>query len=188
VVATTRDFSAGSAQYTGDPRNLAIRGRGFFVLEAPDGTQRFTRDGDFTTNSDGELVTQGGLRVSPGIQIPPDADVQIAADGTITAVYKDDPTQPVSLGTIELVDFSNPNGLQAVGGNMYVATPESGDALPMDPEGGQVQLQQYSVESSNVDVAEELVAMIMAQRAFELTSKVMQTADETMQTVTNLKR
>ncbi|MFH1466325.1 MAG: flagellar basal-body rod protein FlgG [Pseudomonadota bacterium] len=188
VVATTRDFSAGTAQYTGDRRNLAIKGGGFFVVEAPDGTERYTRDGTFMQNSDGELATQAGLRVSPGVQFPDGATVDIAEDGTITATYTDDPTHVVTLGTIELVDFANPNGLQAIGGNLYAATPESGDPIPMDPERGDVHILQGYTEASNVDVAEELVAMIMAQRAFELTSKVMETADETLQTVTNLKR
>ncbi len=188
VVSVTRDFSAGSIQYTGDELNVAIRGDGFYVLESQDGIQRYTRDGHFTLNADGELVTASGHQVSPGIQIPDGTTITIAEDGTVSVTYTEDPTEPVVVGTIEVVDFANPGGLQAVGSNMYLASPESGEPIPMDPNDGTVSLQQGFLEASNVDVAEELVAMIVAQRAFELTSKVMETADETMQTVTNLKR
>jgi flagellar basal-body rod protein FlgG len=188
VVSVARDFTPGSVQYTGDELNVAINGDGFFSVEAEDGTQRYTRDGHFSLNADGELVTASGHLVSPGIQIPDDATITIAEDGTVSATYADDPTEPVVVGTIELVDFANPGGLQAIGSNMYLATPESGEPIPMDPSEGAGSLQQGFLEASNVDVAEELVAMIVAQRAFELTSKVMEAADETMQTVTNLKR
>jgi flagellar basal-body rod protein FlgG len=188
VVSVSRDFSPGSVQYTGDELNVAINGDGFFVVESQDGIQRFTRDGHFTLNADGELVTASGHLVSPGIQIPEGTTITIAEDGTVSVTYVEDPTDPVSVGTIELVDFANPGGLQAVGSNMYLATPASGEAIPMDSSDGSVSLQQGFLEASNVDVAEELVSMIVAQRAFELTSKVMETADETMQTVTNLKR
>ncbi len=188
VVSMSRDFSAGSMQYTGDDLDLAIQGDGFFVLEADDGTQRYSRDGTFDTNADGEIVNASGMLVGPGVQVPDGADsLTISEDGTVSVTYADD-TEPVVIGTIELVDFVNPNGLHAIGGNMYIATPESGEAVPMDPNDGEVNLKQGFVEASNVDVAEELVAMIVAQRAFELTSKVMEAADETMQTVTNLKR
>jgi flagellar basal-body rod protein FlgG len=188
VVAIARDFSVGAAQYTGQTTDLAIEGEGFFVVESPDGTERYTRDGHFTINADGELATASGHRVAPGIQIPEGATISIAEDGTVSATYEEDPTNTVVLGTLELVDFANPNGLMALGGNMYAASPESGEATPMDPETGGVSIRSGFLESSNVDVAEELVAMIVAQRAFELTSKVMQTADETMRTVTELKR
>jgi len=188
VVSMARDFSAGSIQYTGDELNVAISGDGFFTVEAQDGTQRFTRDGHFSMNADGELVTSSGHMVSPGIQIPDGTTIAIAEDGTVSVTYTEDPTEPVVVGTIEMMDFANPGGLQAVGSNMYLATPESGEPIPMDPNDGTISLQQGFLEASNVDVAEELVAMIVAQRAFELTSKVMETADETMQTVTNLKR
>jgi flagellar basal-body rod protein FlgG len=188
VVSVARDFTPGSVQYTGDDFNVAINGDGFFVVDADDGTQRYTRDGHLGVNADGELVTASGYLLSPGIQIPDGGAVSIAQDGTVSVTFDDDPTEPVVLGTIELVDFANPGGLQAVGSNMYLATPESGEAVPMDGSDGSVSLQQGFLEASNVDVAEELVAMIVAQRAFELTSKVMEAADETMQTVTNLKR
>ncbi len=189
VVSIARDFSAGSIQYTGDELDLAIQSDGFFVLEADDGTQRYSRDGSFNTNSDGEIVNSSGMLVGPGIQVPDGVSgMTIAEDGTVSVTYAEDATEPVVIGTIELVDFVNPGGLQAIGGNMYLATPTSGEAVPMDPNDGEVSLQQGFLEASNVDVAEELVAMIVAQRAFELTSKVMEAADETMQTVTNLKR
>jgi len=188
VVAVARDFSAGQMQYTGDAFNVAIGGDGFFTVETQDGSQRYTRDGHFSMNADGELVTAAGHLVAPGIQVPDGTDISIAEDGTVSVTYAEDPTEPVVIGTIELVDFANPSGLKAIGGNAFISTPESGEALPMDPNDGEVSLQQGFLESSNVDVAEELVSMIVAQRAFELTSKVMESADETMQTITNLKR
>ncbi len=189
IVAMSRDFSAGSIQSTGNELDLAIGDAGFFSVEAPDGTQRFTRDGHFTLNSDGEVVNNAGYLLSPGLQVPDDAEsLTVAQDGTVAVTYADDPTEPVSIGTIELYDFPNSGGLTALGGNLYAATPESGEPFPMDPNDGKVNIQQGFLESSNVDVAEELVSMIVAQRAFELTSKVMEAADEALQVVSNLKR
>jgi flagellar basal-body rod protein FlgG len=187
IMATNRDFGTGTVTHTGNPLDVAIAGRGFFVVETPDGEERYTRNGVFHVNMDGELVNQAGLQVNPGIEIPSDAmEVKIAEDGTVKAVY-DVTRGEVTLGTLELVDFGNPNGLRALGGNVYMATPESGDPVTMESEDG-ISLKQGFVEGSNVDVAEELVAMIVAQRSFELTSKVVQAADETLQVVNNLKR
>jgi len=187
VMATNRDFKTGNISHTGNPLDVAIAGRGFFVLETPDGEERYSRNGVFHANMDGELVNQAGLLVNPGIEIPADAlELTIAEDGTVKAVF-DVTRGEVTLGTLEIVDFGNPNGLRALGGNMYMATTESGDPITMESEDG-IALKQGFVEGSNVDVAEELVSMIVAQRSFELTSKVVETADESMQIINNLKR
>ena len=174
--------------YSGNELDVAIGNRGFFTFEGPGGVERYSRDGRFFRNGDGEVVNSSGLRLDPGIQIPEDANsVVINQDGTVQVTFADN-TELVTVGEIQLVDFINPTGLKAVGGNMYMVTPESGEPLIMDPDDGFVNLQQGFIENSNVDVAEELINMIVAQRSFELTSKVVETADQTMQVVNNLKR
>jgi flagellar basal-body rod protein FlgG len=188
VVAIKRDFRSGDMTYSGNEFDIALGHRGFFVVEGPGGQEMYTRDGHFTKNADGELVTAAGLRLVPSIQIPEDTlRVIIAEDGTVQAEFQDQ-TELATLGTIELVDFVNASGLHDEGHNLYSASAESGEPILMDPEEGQVHFHQGYVETSNVDVAEELINMIMAQRAFELNSKVVETADQTMQVVNNLKR
>ncbi len=188
LASVEQDFSPGAPQVTNDPLDVAILGRGFFAVEDPNGNERYTRNGSFSTNADGELVTSTGLKLTSGIQIPEGVDtITIDTDGTVSATWEGD-TEPVVLGTIDLVDFVNPSGLQPLGSGLYAATPESGEPLVMDPADGGVQLQQGALESSNVDVAEELIDMIMAQRAYELTSKVIEAADETLQKTAALKR
>ncbi len=187
VMGTQRDYTAGNMIHSGNELDVAIGGRGMFVLETPEGEERYTRSGTFHVNMDGELVSQAGLRVNPGIEIPSDAlEIKIGDDGSIRAMYEGQNGE-VSLGTLDVVDFGNPNGLRALGGNIYMATPESGEPIPIEAEDGLL-LKQGFIEGSNVDVAEELVSMIVAQRAFEMTSKVVETADETLQIVNNLKR
>ncbi len=183
----TRNFSNGDLQQSGNQLDVALVGRGFFVVQDMNGNEFYTRNGQFGTNSNGELVTQAGNIVSPGISIPSDANyIQIDQDGTISAIYNSSP-DPVVVGTIQVADFINPAGLRALGGNLYSATPESGSALYLDSM-DDYSIRQGFVEGSNVDVAEELVNMITAQRAFELTSKAVESADQTMQIVNNLKR
>ena len=187
MVSMNRDFGVGNLQQTSNTYDMALGGRGFFVLEDPNGNELFTRDGRFSVSADGELVSSAGFRLSPGIQIPADADqVRIAEDGTVTATFLGE-TDEVTLGTIRVADFVNPAGLRALGGNVYTPTPASGLARDVYAEDG-VNIQQGFLEASNVDVAEELVNMIVAQRAFELTSKVVQAADETLQVANNIKR
>lgn len=184
IDATVRDMRTGSLEQTGNMLDVAISGRGFIVVEDTDGTQRYTRDGQLGVNAEGDLVNSGGQLISPGIQIPEDAtSIEIDSDGEVSALYAD--SRVMSLGRIEVVDFINAGGLRAVGGNLYEATPESGE--PMVVEDGQVGLQQGQIESSNVDVAIELVAMIEAQRAYELTSKAIQAADDSMGIIAGLK-
>jgi flagellar basal-body rod protein FlgG len=187
VVATQRDFTPGSISQTNAPLDVAIQGRGFFVVETPDGSERYTRVGSFNVNQDSELVTQQGYPISPGIQIPMDAEeVIVAEDGTISVRYGDS-TDTVTVGALDVMDFTNPNGLKALGGNLYSATAESGDPIALDASDGLI-LKQGFIEGSNVDIAEELVNMIMAQRSFEVTSKAVESADETMQIVNQMKR
>jgi flagellar basal-body rod protein FlgG len=188
MVANVRDFNTGDLTYTGNQFDLAIGGRGFFIVQDANGNQRYTRDGRFIRNVNGELVTPAGLTMNPSIQIPEDAlRVVIAEDGAVQVEYENE-TDVVTVGQIQLVDFQNPAGLRSVGGNLYIATPESGPQQFLDPGQGFVNIQQAFLESSNVDVAEELINMIVAQRSFELTSKVVQSSDEMLGTVASLKR
>jgi flagellar basal-body rod protein FlgG len=187
MVSMNRDFTEGNLQQTGNTTDLALGSRGFFVLEDPNGTEFYTRDGRFNLSSEGELVSAAGYRLSPGIQIPRDAQtIRIAEDGTVTASFEGE-IDEVTLGSVRVSDFVNPAGLRAVGGNLFVPTAASGQPNDMFAEDG-LRIQQGFLEASNVDVAEELVNMIVAQRAFELTSKVIQAADETLQTANNIKR
>jgi flagellar basal-body rod protein FlgG len=188
LVAMQRDFSTGDLAYTGNQFDLAIGGRGFFEVSDMNGNQRYTRAGRFQVNSSGELVTMGGQSLQPNIFIPEDAErVIINEDGTVQVTFADEATES-TIGQIQLVEFLNPTGLRSVGGNLFQATPESGQQQPMDASDGFVNLQQGFIESSNVDVAEELINMVVAQRAFELTSKAVEASDEMLQTVTHLKR
>ena len=125
--------------------------------------------------------------MAPGIQIPTDAEeVIIAEDGTVQVRYSDS-TDAVTVGAMDVMDFTNPNGLKALGGNLFAATAESGEPIPIEAADGLI-LKQGFIEGSNVDIAEELVNMIMAQRSFEVTSKAVESADETMQIVNQMKR
>ncbi len=188
TLAITRDFRNGDQVYTGNQFDVTIGGRGFFVLEGPNGEERYTRDGHFIKNADGELVTAAGYKMSPGIEVPEDAiAVIISEDGTVQAQYQDQ-VDLATLGVIQLVDFVNPAGLRAVGGNLFTVSPESGEPQILEPGDGFVNLQQGFLENSNVDIAEELINMIIAQRAFETNSKVIETEDQNLQTVNQLKR
>jgi flagellar basal-body rod protein FlgG len=188
MVATVRNFETGDLSYTGNEYDLAIGGRGFFVLQDANGAERYSRDGRFLRNVNGELVTPSGLTLNPSIQIPDDVSrVVISEDGTVQAEFAGE-IDLVIVGQIQLVDFQNPSGLWAVGGNLYIATPESGQQQFMDPNQGFVNIQQAFIESSNVDIAEELISMIVAQRSFELSSKVVETSDQMLQTVSSMKR
>ena len=182
-----RDNSAGSLTATGNPYDVAIQGDGFFVLQTPDGNPVYTRDGSFKLDGNGTLVSSSGLRLAGDISIPTDQveRMEILADGTVQAIFAGD-NAFTAMGQIEVSSFVNPNGMRALGGNIFAQTPESGEPQPVDVN--QVELRQGYLEGSNVDVAQELIEMIMAQRAFELNSKAVQAADETMQTAVNLRR
>lgn len=187
LASVARDFTNGDLRQSGNQLDVALVGRGFFAIQTPDGREFYTRNGQFGVNANGELVTQVGNLVNPGIDIPGDANnIQIDEDGTISAIYDSSP-EPLVLGTIQIADFINPSGLRAMGGNLYTATPESGSPILLDSQDG-YRIRQGFIEGSNVDVAEELVSMITAQRAFELTSKAVESADQAMQIINNMKR
>jgi flagellar basal-body rod protein FlgG len=187
LAGVERDQAQGTLTSTGNPLHVAIQGDAMFVVETLDGEPVYTRDGSFTKDPDGYMVTASGMRVAGDIQIPDDADqVTIDYDGTVHGLVSTTGEDMV-LGQIELARFVNPGGLMARGGNLFVPTPQSGEAVPVEP-GSTVQLVQGYLEGSNVDVASELIDMIQAQRVYELNSKVIQAADETLSVAANLRR
>jgi flagellar basal-body rod protein FlgG len=186
VVSTAKSYTQGNLLTTNNSLDLAIEGRGFFQIQMPDGTTGYTRDGAFQTNAQGEVVTSNGYRLQPGINIPQGAlSIAIGMDGVVSAQMPNQ-AAPVQIGTIQLADFVNPTGLEARGANMVFETASSGPAQPGTPGlNGIGQLQQGSLESSNVNVVEELVSMIETQRAYEMNSKAIATTDQMLQYVTN---
>ncbi|GDX78348.1 flagellar basal-body rod protein FlgG [Deltaproteobacteria bacterium] len=191
LASLTRDASAGDAQVTNNQTDMMVAGAGYFVVETPDGEQLYTRDGSFVPDAEGNLVNAAGYRLAPGIQLPEGtSSLAVASDGSVTAtVETSGGTEDTQLGQIELARFRNPSGLEAMGRNMFRATTASGEAETGAPgEDGMGPIVQGSLEGSNVDVAEELVGMITAQRSYELSSKVIQAADEMMSTAVNLRR
>ncbi len=187
--ATIRNFSQGSMQNTGNPLDMAVSGSGFFQVLRPDGTVAYTRDGTFTLNSDGTLVNSSGLPLASQIQVPPDTvSVQITKDGSINAMLQGQ-TQPANLGQLQLARFVNPEGLRALGDNLYASTEASGEpylgTAGMDGFGS---IEQGYLENSNVDIVNEMVSLITAQRAYETNSKMIQTADQMMSLTNSIKR
>ncbi len=179
VSASTRNFSQGNLQQTGNNLDLAIKGQGFFQLQMPDGTTAYTRDGSFQLDPAGQIVTANGHVLQPGITVPANAQsVTIAADGTVNATLPGQ-ANAQSLGQLQLASFVNPGGLEPRGQNLYVETAASGTPDTGAPgNDGRGALMQGYVEGSNVNVVEELVAMIATQRAYELNSKAIQTTDQ----------
>ena len=187
AVATSRDFSQGNLQQTSNSLDIAIRGNGFFQIQMPDGTTGYTRDGSFQTSSTGQLVTNNGYTVQPGITIPAAAQsVSIGQDGTVTVVL---PGQalPQTVGQILTAGFINAPGLEPKGQNIYAETAASGSPTPGTPGANALgALQQGFVETSNVNVVEELVQMIQTQRSYELNSKAIQTSDAMLEKLSQL--
>jgi len=181
-VATSRSFTQGNLQQSSNPMDLAIRGNGFFQIQLPDGTTGYTRDGSFQVDAQGQLVTNNGYAVQPGITIPANAQsVSVGADGTISVTLPGQ-AQAQSVGQIQIASFVNPAGLEPKGMNVYAETAASGGANAGAPgANGLGSLQQGFVETSNVNVVEELVSMIQTQRAYELNSKAIQTSDQMLQ-------
>ncbi|WP_028081891.1 flagellar basal-body rod protein FlgG [Solimonas soli] len=185
VVATDKNFTQGNLSQTGNALDVAINGRGFFQVQMPDGTLAYTRDGSFQLDSQGQLVTAGGYPVQPGIQIPTGAQsISISTDG-IVSVQVAGNSAPQQVGQLLTADFINPAGLQARGENLYTETAASGSPQTGAPsQSGFGALQQGALESSNVNVVEELVNMIETQRAYEMNSKAIATSDQMLQFVT----
>ncbi|SFR42822.1 flagellar basal-body rod protein FlgG [Marinobacter daqiaonensis] len=186
VVGTAKQFSQGNLQVTEQPLDMAVNGRGFFQVQMPDGNIAYTRDGQFQLNSDGDIVTPDGYLLEPNITVPENAtSVTIGKDGTVSAVVENQ-ANPVNLGEIPLVDFINPQGLQAVGNNLFRETAASGNPQEGEPGiGGLGTIEQGMTEASNVEVVEELVNMITTQRAYEMNSKVVSSTDQMLQFITN---
>ncbi len=186
-IATEHIFTQGSLQRTDNSLDIAISGQGFFQIQMPDGTLAYTRDGAFQMDSTGQLVTSSGYPVSPAITIPSNAtSITISRDGIVSVLLAGSAT-PTQLGNIQLASFVNPGGLQSAGENLFVETASSGTPTPNTPgSNGTGLLNQAYVETSNVNVAEELVTMIQTQRAYELNSKAIQTSDSMLGRLTQL--
>ena len=179
VSASTRNFSQGNLQQTGNNLDIAVKGQGFFQIQLPDGSTAYTRDGAFQLDAAGQVVTANGHVLQPGITVPPNAQsVDIAADGTVSATLPGQ-AQPQNLGQLQLATFINPAGLEPRGPNLYLETAASGTPETGTPgaDGRGALMQGYMV-GSNVNVVEELVSMIATQRAYELNSKAIQTTDQ----------
>lgn len=185
IVATDKQFAQGNLVTTNNPLDLAVQGRGFFEILLPDGTQAYTRDGTFQLNSDGQVVTSSGYVLQPAVTIPTAAQsVSIGVDGVVSVIQPGQ-ADPIQVGTLQLTDFVNPAGLQARGGNLYLETASSGPPQPGTPGlNGLGTITQGALETSNVNVVEELVSMIETQRAYEMNSRAIQTTDEMLRNVT----
>ncbi len=186
VVATEKLFTQGNLTETSNPLDMAVQGRGFFEILQPDGTPAYTRDGSFQLDAQGQIVNSSGYVLQPGITIPPNAQsVTIGVDG-IVSVSIAGSAAPSQVGSVQLVDFINPTGLQAKGGNLFIETAASGSPQPGTPGlNGLGTLIQGSIETSNVNVVEELVNMIETQRAYEINSKAISTTDGMLQYLNN---
>jgi flagellar basal-body rod protein FlgG len=182
TVATSRNFSQGNLQQSNNNLDVAIQGNGFFQVTMPDGTLGYTRDGSFQVDNQGRLVTSGGLLVSNGVTVPSNAtNITIGADGTVSAAIPGT-TAPQSIGTITTANFINPPGLEPKGQNIYAESAASGQPNAGTPgANGLGPLMQGFVETSNVNVVQELVSMIQTQRAYEMNSKAIQTSDQMLQ-------
>lgn len=187
AVATARQFSQGNLQQTSNTLDVAIQGQGFFEIQMPDGTTAYTRDGSFQVNAQGQLVTNNGYPVNPGITIPQNAQsVTIANDGTVSVALPGQ-AAPQNVGQIQLTSFVNAAGLEPRGQNLFTETAASGAPIAGTPGlNGLGTVRQGFVESSNVNVVEELVGMIQTQRAYEINSKAIQTADQMLSRLTQL--
>jgi flagellar basal-body rod protein FlgG len=186
-VATPRMFTQGNLQQTGNQLDLAINGQGFFQISMPDGTTAYTRDGSFSVDANGGLVTSSGFAVNPAITIPANAQsVTIGQDGTVSVTVPGQ-AAPQTVGSIQLASFQNPAGLEAKGMNLFVETAASGTASANTPgTNGLGLLSQGYLETSNVNVVEELVSMIQTQRAYEINSKAIQTSDQMLGRLTQI--
>ncbi len=186
VASVTKLFLQGSFAQTGNTLDVAIEGDGFFQITLPNGDIGYTRDGSFKLNRDGTIVTADGFPLEPEITIPEDAiNVTIGTDGTVSVTLSDSTTD--ELDQIELARFINPAGLLSQGRNLFRESEASGDPILSDPgEEGAGTLRQGYLESSNVSVVDEIVQLIITQRAFEVNSSVIRTSDEMLQTANNM--
>jgi flagellar basal-body rod protein FlgG len=186
-VASERVFTQGNLQQTGNQLDIAINGAGFFQILLPDGTTGYTRDGSFHQDSQGQIVTSSGYPLQPAVTIPANAQtITIGNDGTVT-ITQPGSANPTQVGTIQLANFINAPGLETRGENLYVETASSGAPTTNAPgSNGIGVVKQGYVETSNVNVVEELVNMIATQRAYEINSKAVQSSDQMLQRLTQI--
>ena len=189
AIATVRNFTQGSFSETGNALDLAINGEGFLQVLRPDGSIAYTRDGAFTLSADGAVVTQTGLALDPDLSIPAEAiEIHISQDGVVAVRLQAEP-EMVEVGQIELARFANPSGLNPLGGNLFEQTEASGEpSIGTAGQEGLGVIRQGFLEASNVDVVKEMVDLIMAQRAYEINSKMVTTGEDMLQIANNLKR
>ncbi|MBU0587827.1 MAG: flagellar basal-body rod protein FlgG [Gammaproteobacteria bacterium] len=182
TVATSRNFSQGNVQQSNNNLDVAIQGNGFFQVTMPDGTLAYTRDGSFQIDNQGRVVTNSGYPIANGISVPANAlSITIGADGAVTASVPGS-TAPQPIGTIALASFVNPAGLEPRGQNLFAESVASGQPNTGTPGvNGMGTVMQGFVETSNVNVVQELVSMIQTQRAYEMNSKAIQTSDQMLQ-------
>lgn len=193
VAATQRVFEQGSLQATDTPTDMAIAGDGFFRVQMYDGSWAYTRNGTFKVDSDGRMVTSNGYWLLPDIVMPEGYDpnsINVSQDGRVSVIVPDiDPNEPTEVGRIDLYRFPNPVGLTAAGDNLYKVSAASGDAIPGTPGfEGMGSIRNKYLEMSNVAVVQEMVNLIVAQRAYEFNSRAIQTSDTMLGTVIGLKR
>jgi flagellar basal-body rod protein FlgG len=188
-IATMRNFSQGDISPTNNPLDMSIQGEGFFQVRRTDGSTAFTRDGTFRISSDGELVNAQGYVIEPGIVFSSNTEsISVAKDGTIE-VTESGQSGSTKIGQLELAKFINPAGLHAIGNNLYLESSASGKPIVSTPGSeGFGELTQGALESSNVDVVEEMISMIVAQRAYEINSKTVKTVEEMLAMANNLKQ
>lgn len=186
TVATEKLHTQGNIVQTENALDVAIQGRGFFQVLQPDGNIGYTRDGSFSLDATGNIVNKSGLQLNPAITIPANTlNISIGADGTVSATVAG-AAAPTNLGNIQLADFINPAGLQSIGGNLFVETAASGAPTTGNPgTNGLGSALQGSLETSNVNVVEELVGVIETQRAYEMNSKSLEKSDQMLQTLNN---
>jgi flagellar basal-body rod protein FlgG len=189
VTAVQKIHSQGAFQYTGNQFDIAIEGDGYFQITLPDGDIAYTRAGALSVDSDGNLVTPNGYFIEPAITIPEDAtEVAFGEDGTVSVSIPGE-DEMTEVGALELARFINPSGLNSIGKNLYKVTGASGEPQVGVPgEDGFGKIAQNTLEMSNVSLVDEMVNMITGQRAYEINSKAVQTGDEMLQIVNNLKR
>jgi flagellar basal-body rod protein FlgG len=187
TVGNTHDFSVGTPTVTNNPWDIAITGDGFFQVQLPDQTTAYTRDGSFKVNADGILVTADGYALEPQIQVPANStNPTVGADGKVT-VQLQGQSSPIEIGQIQTAVFADPAGLLAKGQNLFLETDASGKPVVNNPgESSSSVLQPQSLEGSNVQMVEEMVNLIIAQRAYEMSSKAITTSDQMLQTANNL--
>lgn len=189
TAAVTKNFSTGTINQTGNDLDIAIEGEGFFQIQQPDGSTAYSRAGSFKQDSQGRVVNSDGYPLLPEVVIPSNATkVNIGNDGTVS-VQQAGQNAPTNVGNIQLATFSNPAGLSSLGRNLYQPTDSSGEATTGTPgQNGIGTMSQGYLEMSNVSVVEEMVNMIIGQRAYEVNSKAVQAADEMLQQANNLRR